>query len=206
MSRTTWLDSASDWILGSPSSQSTGSPFSKEQTACLQKALAESFKIFATHVDARMTAIEESLHIHAHKRDNQNVATVHNDLDAAAIAIEREAASSSMWRTKKNQRRRLRRKQCKNKHVIQRSQLLCLRPTTELADIAKIGAACSPMSIPDGALDERMGKIECSLAELMTWQHSLSAWCSSRDWGLAESVANPYEHHFPNRKMHSQKH
>ena len=139
----TWLDVASDWVSGSLPCDKTESGFSREQTALLKKALEECFKVFAEHIDARFSRIEDGLVAKVladdilHGVDECGAAIVGSFADEKAAGI-----ISTRTRSRRNRRK---------KHLRE------LRYSRESLLALKLGAL---MSLPPHDLNQRLLDVE----------------------------------------------
>ena len=155
---TTWIDSGSeaatrvyDWIAGRRDNASDTASFTPAQVALLKRALQESFTVFAKAVDGRLSEIEAQLHASPNETSN---AMEHTSIDAIQgedATVSKAATNLGEHTRSKNYRRSLRRKRARQKHVIQRSMFLQLRPSV---DVLKC------FDVPDENLPNKRQKLE----------------------------------------------
>ena len=172
----TWLDAAAgfaasftDRLAGRTISgqlQAATASFSPEQTAILQQAFAECFKVFAEKVNDRFTMIEERLLCDTPRVGLQN--ETRNDYSCGqgeVFTVLGEDTSPSATK-RKNLLRKLRRKKAKEKYSVQRNTMLRLR---SLVDVSGTDQAPEPPISIRSEFDRIQGQVD----NLEVWAYNL---------------------------------
>ena len=141
MSRATWIDLASDWFanLVPPDFLGDSKVFTPEQTRILHAAFKDCFMSFAKEVGSTLgdKINEIRLEMQQQMKDVEKSRTSRcEEATGMRAAINIEGPNR-----KKNLARKSRRLRVKQKYTIQRTQLLQLRPASELLPEPKLQGA-----------------------------------------------------------------